>query len=191
MTLGGIGGIVIKHSRFSYQDMTADHVGINIGHVATGIPVPVRWNFDLATAGGARPIALSGNATLEYGARTAHLSGLDAKIDDSTLRGDAAVTNLTTGAMNFDLAIDHIDLDRYLGSPSKPKAAAQPTPPPAAAQSQQPTELPTSALKTLQLQRQTLDRRGDPLRHETLGSRCRPRRQRRGATHLACGGKAV
>ena len=150
MTLGGIGGVVVKNSRVSYQDMTANDVNIDIGHVATGAPVPVKWNLSLTTAAGARPIALSGKATLEYGAKTAHLSGLDAHVDDSTLSGSAAVTNLTTGAMSFDLAIDKIDLDRYLGPPSKSHAAAS-APPAAAAQNQQPTALPTSALKTLQL----------------------------------------
>ena len=148
MTLGGIGGVVVKNSRFSYQDMTAEQVNVTVGHVATGVPVPVKWNLDVTTAAGARPIALSGNATLEYDAKAAHLTGLDARIDDSTLRGNAAVTNLTTGAMNFDLAIDRIDLDRYLGPPSQSKSGAQPAPAP---QSQQATELPTGALKTLQL----------------------------------------
>ena len=144
MTLGGIGGVVIKNSRVSYQDMIVDHVNIDIGRVATGLAVPIKWDLDVTTAAGTRPIALSGNATLEYDAKAAHLSGLDAKVDDSTLRGSAAVTNLTTGAMTFDLAIDQINLDRYLGSTSKPKAAAP------AAQAQ-PTELPTGALKTLEL----------------------------------------
>ncbi|HEY6515750.1 MAG TPA: AsmA family protein [Steroidobacteraceae bacterium] len=147
MTLGGIGGVVVKSSRISYQDMTADHVNIEIGHVATGVPVPVKWSLDLTAASGGRPIALSGKATLEYDPETAHLSALDARVDDSTLSGSAAVTNLATGAMNFDLAIDRIDLDRYLGPTVKPKAAT-PAPPPSAAQNQ---ELPTSALKTLQL----------------------------------------
>ncbi len=143
MTLGGIAGVIIKNSRVSYQDMVANHVNVDIGHVATGVPVPVKWNLALASGPGARPIPLSGTATLEYTAKAAHLSGLDAKFDDSTLRGNAAVTNLTTGAMSFDLSIDHIDLDRYLPA-SKPAKGA-------AAQSQQPTELPTSALKTLQM----------------------------------------
>lgn len=143
LTLGGVAGVVIKDGRLSYQDMVADHVNVDIGHVATGSAVPVKWDLDLTTGPGAKPILLSGNATLEYDAKTAHLSGLDAKVDDSTLRGNAAVTNLTTGAMNFDLSIDQIDLDRYLGTGSKSSKAA--------AQSQQSTALPTSALKTLQL----------------------------------------
>ncbi|HEX8757722.1 MAG TPA: AsmA family protein [Steroidobacteraceae bacterium] len=152
MTLGGIGGLVVKNSRVSYQDMVADHVSIDIGSVATGVPVPVRWNLELTTGPGARPIPLSGNATLRYDARTAHLSGLDARVDDSTLRGSATVTSLTTGAMSFDLAIDHLDLDRYLGPASRSKAAAGPVQAKAAAHNPAgESELPTSALKTLQL----------------------------------------
>jgi AsmA protein len=149
MTLGGVEAVVIKKSRVSYQDMVADDVNVNIGHVATGVAVPIKWNVDVTTSAGARPIALSGNATLEYDAKSARLTGLDARTDDSTVRGNAAVTNLTTGALSFDLSIDRIDLDRYLGTaPKSAKTAAQPAP---AAQGQQPTELPTGALKTLQL----------------------------------------
>lgn len=150
MTLGGIGGVVVKNSRVSYQDMIVEQVNITIGHVATGVAVPVKWNLDVTTAAGSRPIALSGNATLEYDAKTAHLSDLDAKVDDSTLRGNAAVTNLTTGAMSFDLAIDQIDLDRYLGATTSRSKAVVRAAPAAAAQAQ-PTELPTGALRTLQL----------------------------------------
>lgn len=151
MTLGGIGGIVVKDSRVSYQDLVVSGVSVNIGRVATGSPVPIKWSLDL-TRPGARPIPLSGSATLEYDAKTAHLTGLDARIDDSTLRGNAAVTNLTTGAMSFDLSIDRIDLDRYLGPASKSASGGTPpAPPPAAGQGAGQSELPTSALKTLQL----------------------------------------
>jgi AsmA protein len=149
MALGGIAGVVVKNSRFSYQDMVANDVNVNIGHVAAGVAVPIKWNLNLATGAGARPIVLSGNATLEYDAKSAQLTGLEARIDDSTVRGSAAVTNLTTGALGFDLSIDRIDLDRYLGgAPKTAEAAAQPAP---TAPGQPPTELPTGALKTLQL----------------------------------------
>lgn len=150
MTLGGIAAVVVKNSRVSYQDMVADKVNVDIGHVATGVQVPVKWSLNLVTGPGSRPIPLSGNATLEYDAKSARLSGLDARIDDSNLRGNAAVTNLTTGAMTFDLSIDQIDLDRYLSPGPKSAKTGSRTVPPARA-AQQPTELPTSALKTLQL----------------------------------------
>jgi AsmA protein len=62
------------------------------------------------------------------------------------------VSNLASGAMNFNLSLDHIDLDRYLGTAKSSKAPAPQSPPKAsAAQNQQPTEPPTGALKTLQL----------------------------------------
>ena len=149
ITLGGIEAVVIKDSRISYQDMVADKVNVDIGHVATGVAVPMKWNLELTTASGARPIVLSGNATLQYDSKSAHLTGLDARIDDSTVRGNAAVTNLTTGALGFDLSIDRMDLDRYLGT--APKSAGTPAQPAPTAQSQQPTQLPTAALKTLQV----------------------------------------
>lgn len=149
MTLGGIEAVVIKDGRFSYQDMIADKVNVDIGHVATGVAVPMKWNLNLTTAAGARPIVLSGNATLQYDAKSAHLTGLDARIDDSTVRGNAAVTNLTTGALGFDLSIDRMDLDRYLGT--TPKTAKTPAQPAPTAPGQQPTQLPTAALKTLQV----------------------------------------
>ncbi len=148
--LRGIASVSVKGSRVSYQDMVADHVNLDIGRVAQGVPVPIQWSLDLTTSPGARPIPIAGNATLEYGANAAHLSGLDTRIDDSTLRGNAAVTNLATGAMSFDLSLDHIDLDRYLtpaGTASK--AAARPAAQPAAPARE--PELPTSALKTLQM----------------------------------------
>jgi AsmA protein len=152
MTLGGIGGIVVRNGRVSYQDMVVNDANVTIGHVAAGVSVPVKWNIVVTTGAGARPIPLSGTAALEYDAKSARLSSLDARIDDSTLRGNAAVTDLRTGAMSFDLAIDKIDLDRYLTPATKSsKAAVQPAAAPAGGQSAGQTELPTSALKTLQL----------------------------------------
>jgi AsmA protein len=146
VALGGIGGVVLKNSRVSYQDLVVNDVNLDVGRVGSGVPIPVKWSLAVTTAAGAKPIPLSGNATLEYGAHSAHLSSLDARIDDSTVRGNAVVSNLATGAMNFDLSIDQIDLDRYLGTAKPSKPAPQ-----TAAASTQPTQLPTSALKSLQL----------------------------------------
>ncbi|HEY2590514.1 MAG TPA: AsmA family protein [Steroidobacteraceae bacterium] len=146
--LRGVAGLSVKASRVTYQDMVADHVDLTIGRVAEGVPVPVKWSLDLTTSPGARAIPISGDATAEYQANSARLESLDARVDDSTLRGNAAVTNLKTGAMSFDLSLDQINLDRYL-KPASSKGA--PAPHAGAAPAAQPTELPTSALKTLTL----------------------------------------
>ena len=145
--LRGVAGLAVKASRVTYQDMVADHVNLTIGRVAEGVPVPIKWSLDLTTSPGARAIPVSGDATAEYQANSARLENLDARVDESKLRGNAAVTDLKTGAISFDVSLDQIDLDRYL-KPASSKAAPAPQP---AARPAQPTELPTSALKTLRL----------------------------------------
>lgn len=261
-----LGGVVVKDSRLSYQDMVADHVDLDIGRVASGASVPIEWSLDLATSRGAPPIGIAGKATLipdfaqnryrlaplsvggtmapaagaapvqwklaapdasldlqgetfgvpaftaqlasaqvsgsikgnlkgsspsadgtfklqpvslrqlmsqlaitppqtrdpkalsqlaasgtfSYGGNAARAGNLDVRLDDSTLRGNAAITNLATEATTFDLTLDHIDLDRYR-SPETPKSAAQPAPKPAQKSSEPATKLPTQLLKRLQV----------------------------------------
>ena len=259
-TLPDLAGLTIKDSRVSFQDMVADHINLNVGHLASGVAVPVDLKVDLTTGPGAQPITVAGKleltpdaATRQYrvanldlegtltpaagsaavawkftvpdlsadltaqtltaGAFTAdfagaHLTGsldgshivdapivagsfkldplsardlmsrlgmtapvtrdpkvlarigasgefsyggnalsadkLNLQLDDSTLQGKAAITNLDTRALSFDLAVDRIDVDRYL-SPAPPKTQAQPERP------EKPAEAPTSGLKALLL----------------------------------------
>lgn len=64
---------------------------------------------------------------------SATLSELKLLLDDSNITGTAGVTNFSAPAINFNLALDSIDLDRYL-PPQKPGAVqAAPTPGEAAA----------------------------------------------------------
>lgn len=49
------------------------------------------------------------------------------ELDDSTLRGTLSVTNFSQPALRYDLALDHIDADRYL-PPPQGQTAAGPTP---------------------------------------------------------------
>lgn len=65
--------------------------------------------------------ALSGR--FNYGQNAAKLDGLAIELDDSTLKGTAAVNNLDTLQSSFDLALDRIDLDRYL-PPTQPNQKA-------------------------------------------------------------------
>jgi AsmA protein len=144
-SLREIAGIIVKGSRVSYQDVVATGVNVDIGRVARGVPIPVSWKLALRTAPAAQPIAVSGKATLEYGRNEARLSDLAARVDRSSLRGKAAVTNFATGAMTFDLSVNRLDLDHYLATLSP---AGSPPPASAAAQS---SALPTGALRTLEL----------------------------------------
>ncbi|MDE2349355.1 MAG: AsmA family protein [Gammaproteobacteria bacterium] len=249
---GGVGipdlaGIVLKNGRISYQSIVADHINLDVGHLGTGLAVPVKLALELSTKTGSAPFgfaadfnftpdaaarrfrfatlqlqgklhpkagstvawdftapdttidvttqaitvphfiahfadarvsgrvavekfidapradgsvhldqvsprelldhlgiaaprttdakaltSLSADAGFSYGGGAARLTGLTLRLDQSTLTGNAAVTNLATHAMKFDLTVDRIDVDRYL-SPEKrsaPAAAAAPGPDP-------------------------------------------------------------
>jgi AsmA protein len=227
--LPDLGGVEIKDSRVSYQDMVADHLNLELGHVTSGTPAPVKLQVDVTTGKGSQPITLTGqfDMTLDtarkqygissldlegtvkpaptatavsykfsapvlsadltaqalsapnfkaqlaaavltgslrgsrivdapaftgafkldpvalrdlmsqfaiappntrdpkaltklaargdftYGANALAVNDIDVQLDDSDLRGKAAVTSLDTKAMTFDLTVDHINLDRY------------------------------------------------------------------------------
>ncbi len=84
---------------------------------------------------------LTASGNYAYGGNALHADQLDVRLDDSTLRGSAAITNLDTLALSFDLAIDRIDLDRYRSPASA--ANAPPKPP------NQPVEIAATPLKSL------------------------------------------
>jgi AsmA protein len=228
-SLPDLGGVAIKDSRVSYQDMVADHLNLELGHVTSGTPAPVKLQVDVTTSKGSQPITLTGQfdmtldaarkqygiSSLEldgtvkpaptatavsykfsapvlsadltaqtlsapnfkaqlaaavltgslrgsrivdapaftgafrldpvalrdlmsqlaiappntrdpkaltklaargdftYGANALAVNDIDVQLDDSDLRGKAAVTSLDTKAMSFDLTVDHINVDRY------------------------------------------------------------------------------
>jgi AsmA protein len=80
--------------------------------------------------------SLSAGMNFAYDAKSASLSDLSIKLDDSTLKGTIDVALEPAMAVKFALAVDRIDLDRYRPPPNAtpdPKSAAanQPAPKPA------------------------------------------------------------
>ena len=260
-SLPDLGGVEIKDSRVSYQDMVADHLNFELGHLTSGTPTPVKLTVTLTPSQGAQPIALTTQFDLtldtekkQYGITALELDGtmkpappaaavsykfsaavlsadlnaqtlnapnfkaqfasaslagslrgsrivdapaftgafkldplalrdlmsqlgiaapktrdpkaltklsargdftydanalavndLDVQLDDTGLHGKAAITNLDTKAMRFDLTLDHINLDRYR---SPEVATAQPVEKPSAKSSEPP---PSDPFKTLQM----------------------------------------
>lgn len=93
------------------------------------------------------------NAHVQFAATTKDvaLTELDVKLDQTTLRGDAAITNFSKPVVRFHLKVDEIDADRYL-PPSAPKtAAAAPPAPPAATAVANATSTPLDTLRALDL----------------------------------------
>jgi AsmA protein len=54
-----LAGISVKDSRLSYQDLVADHINLELGHIGTGKPVPLKLRLDLTTSSGAKPLDIS------------------------------------------------------------------------------------------------------------------------------------
>lgn len=81
---------------------------------------------------------LTASTGFAYADNAVRLSGLTAEMDDSKFTGDAAITHLDSMALSFDLALDQIDLDRYL---SPDDSASKPD--------DKPVELPSEKLKAL------------------------------------------
>jgi AsmA protein len=259
-SLPDLGGVEIKDSRVSYQDMVAEHLDLELGHLTSGTPAPFKLKVDVTTSPGSQPITLAaqfdmtldtakkqyGISALEldgtlkptptaaavsykfsaqvlsadlsaqtlnapnfkaqfadavltgslrgsrivdapaftgafkldpvalpelmsqfgiappktrdpkvltklaargefvYGSNALAVNDIDMQLDDSKLHGKAALTNLDTKAMSFDLAIDHINLDSY----RSPETAA---PRPVAKASGNAATPPSDPFKTLLL----------------------------------------
>lgn len=87
---------------------------------------------------------LAASGAFRYGGNAVEARDLEVRLEDSTLRGMVAVSDLDTKAMAFDLNVDRIDLDRYR-SPEPPAPEVEKKSPEKAA------ELPSDALKALRL----------------------------------------
>ena len=86
---------------------------------------------------------LAASGEFAYENKRVGVNKLDVQLDDSQLRGNAAITSLETKAMDFDLTLNQIDIDRYRPPPENaPKPAA-----PAVAKG----EAPTAVLKSLEM----------------------------------------
>jgi len=77
-----LGGVEIKDSRVSYQDMVADHLDLELGHLTSGTPTPVKLKVALTTSPGSQPITLTGQfdmtldtAKKQYGITSLELNG--------------------------------------------------------------------------------------------------------------------
>jgi len=85
--------------------------------------------------GGAMNISLTGDAHADLEQQRVRLN-FDSRLDDSNIKARLGMDNFAAPAYSFDVAIDRIDVDRYL--PPKPAKSAEPE-----------TPLDLSALKKL------------------------------------------
>jgi AsmA protein len=149
-----IGGIDIQNANVSYRDAAAGSsyavrkLDLKTDSIAFGQAVNMNMAGVLEYGKPARQAKLALRTALTVSEKSAALRALTLKLDDSTLTGAIEVTDLENSALRFDLALDQIDLDRYLASAPTEKSAKPAAATPAAA----PLALPISTLRTLDAQ---------------------------------------
>jgi len=147
-----IGKLDVRRSTITWRDpgnvMAVKNLSLTTSRFVAGERMDMKLEFELDRARAA-PIKTALNAQLTATGDALKLANVDLRVDDSRLTGSMDVRNFSSPALRFDLALDKIDLDRYLGANAgtgnkKPAEGA----PGAAAK---PAELPLSTLRGLNI----------------------------------------
>jgi AsmA protein len=147
-----IAGVSIERAAVTYRDLNSgQEIGLNDLRLETGqIAENAQGKLEFATAlkRNTPPLdaklALNGSYSLKPDALALEFN---AKLDESTIKGRAAMARAKVAAYDFDLNIDKLDLDRYLASSEKKKDPAKKEEP----QKKEPADAPVdlSGLKGL------------------------------------------
>jgi len=124
------------------------HLNLQTGKLSSGEPIDVRLAFDVESGKPvvSKHIDLRSRVKLDLAKQDLDITQLALGVDDSKLTGTLSIKHLNKPAYRFDLALDQIDLDRYLPAPPPEKAGTKNQPP------AQPVELPLSQLRAFDLQ---------------------------------------
>jgi AsmA protein len=138
-----IAGLVVRDARASYETYVIDHFDLTVGRVAAGVPIPVSAKLQVHGTAQPHPIVVTSAFQLTDGPQALRLSDLNLHVDESHITGEMSIAHSASDAMNFNLGIDRLDLDRYRTPTPAGKA-------PAASTSSSTFTLPTDSIKTLQ-----------------------------------------
>jgi AsmA protein len=130
-------------TRYALRDFT-----LATGKVVLNEPIDLRLTLGLEHGTPARRIPLSLQTKLVLGPERLALNDLRLDVDDSHLTGTVEINNLQKPAYRIDLALDKVDLDKYLPASPTPKSAGTRPGTPAAT----PAALPLAPLRALNLQ---------------------------------------
>src|SRR3569833_487604 len=162
----------LKDNRLTAEPLSFTALGVNAKGALRGrdLLTPPRFdgtlniaNFNVRDVMQALAVALPAsadpNAWKEANARfdftataqDAALTELEINLDQTTLRGDAAIANFTQPALRFHLKVDDFDADRYLPPPAPKGAVAPPSPAAPSVATAGATGAPLDTLRTLDL----------------------------------------
>jgi AsmA protein len=123
--LPDLAGVDIKNSRVSYQDTVANHIDLELGHLTSGKPVPMKLKLDLTTGPSAKPMDVAGQLVVTLDPQKKHYriapldiqgtmspassSGVVAwKFSIPELNVDLAAQTLAVPAFGAELATAHL-----------------------------------------------------------------------------------
>lgn len=128
-----IAGISIENAALGYRDLAAgqelaiSNLNLSTGRIAENAEGKIDLSADFKRASPPLAAKLALNAAYSLKPDAIGLD-LSAKLDDSSIKGRLDIARAAQVAYGFDLDIDRIDLDRYLGSADKQPAAAEKKP---------------------------------------------------------------
>ena len=149
-----VGKLDVRRANLTWRDDTAGsllavhNLELSTGKFISGEPLDLRLGFELARDKAA-PVKVALQSRLTAAPDQIKLAKVDLKLDDSRLTGNLEIHNFASPALRFDLALDKIDLDRYLTPNKAPAKTADTNKTAAAAAAAPPTELPLSTLRSL------------------------------------------
>jgi AsmA protein len=150
-----IGGLDIRRANILWRDDTAGsllavrNLELSTGRFVSGEPLDLRLGFELARDKAA-PVKAALQSRLTASPDALKLAKLDLKVDDSRLTGSMEIRNFASPAVGFDLALDKIDLDRYLAG-GEPAATKKTAAGPKNQDAAKPVEIPLSLLRSLDI----------------------------------------
>jgi AsmA protein len=150
-----IGGVDIQRATITYRDAAQGSayavrdLALKTGGIGIGSPINTHLVCTLEYGKPAQRAKLALDTALTLSDNALALRALRLTLDDSTLTGAIEIVDLERSALRFDLALDKIDLDRYLGTAPPDKTAAKGATPKTAAA---PVAIPISTLRTLDAQ---------------------------------------
>ena len=153
-----IGRLDVRRTNLYWRDMAANstlavrNIELATSRFVAGEPMDLKLAFEL-DRDKAAPVKAALQSRLTASADALKLANVDLKVDDSRLAGAIDIQNFASPALRFDLTLDKIDLDRYLGADAEKQTGNGTSADKAktAAAAEAPVELPLSTLRSLDI----------------------------------------
>jgi AsmA protein len=115
-SLPDLGGVEIKNSRVSLEDLVADHLNFELGHLASGTTTPLKLQVDLTPSRGAQPIQLASEfeVTLDTARKQYSVRSLELSATTHPAPGATAVTyKFSAPVLSADLAAQTLNAPNF------------------------------------------------------------------------------